>query len=248
VTASCIYEGTIRHRRHEPVRHELRHPIALLFVDLGELPVVLDRHPLWSARRRAFGRLRRADHLGDPSQPLDAAVRDVVEAASGARPAGPVRLLTQPRTFGHGFTPVSFYYCYEPGGERVRAVVAEVTNTPWGERHAYVLAGDRDGRALQGGLQKAFHVSPFMGMDHRYRWRVVEPGRELLVHIEAERAGRRAFDATLTLRRRELDAHALNRLLWRYPAAPLVGQARIYAHALRLALKGAPYFPHPGRA
>jgi len=172
--------------------------------------------------------------------------RAAIEALVEQRSAD-IRLLTMPRSLGVGFNPVSFYYCFDAGGALTH-VVAEVTNTPWGERHAYVLAGDRDGRALQGGLQKAFHVSPFMGMDHRYRWRVVEPGRELLVHIEAERAGRRAFDATLTLRRRALDAHALNRLLWRYPAAPLVGQARIYAHALRLALKGAPYFPHPGRA
>jgi len=130
----------------------------------------------------------------------------------------------------------------------VRAVVAEVTNTPWGERHSYVLRRDGDGRVLEDRVDKAFHVSPFMGMDHHYEWRVVEPGEELLVHIDSLREGRRAFDATLTLRRRELSRRMLSRMLWRYPAATLVAGARIYAHALRLKLKGAPYFPHPGRA
>ena len=239
MTASCVYEGTIRHRRHEPVSHELRYPIGLLFLDLAELPDVLDASRLWSARRPALGRFRRADYLGDPARPLDEAVREV------AGTDGPVRLLTHARTFGHCFNPVSFYYCYDGPGERVQAVVAEVTNTPWGERHRYVLRSRGAGRVIEDGFDKAFHVSPFMGMDHRYRWRVVEPGEELLVHIDSMRGGRRAFDATLTLRRRALDAASLRRLLLRYPAATLVATGRIYAHALRLKLKGAPTFPHP---
>ena len=234
MTASCVYEGTIRHRRHEPQRHELRYAIALLFVDLDELPDVLDGHPLWSARRPALGWFRRADYL-EAHQ-----VRDL------AGTSGPVRLLTHARTFGHCFNPVSFYYCYDD--DRVRAVVAEVTNTPWGERHTYVLRRAGDGRVLEDRVDKAFHVSPFMGMDHQYDWRVVEPGAELLVHIDSLRDGRRAFDATLTLRRRELSRRMLSRMLWRYPAATLVAGVRIYVHALRLKLKGAPYFPHPGRA
>jgi uncharacterized protein len=234
MSASCVYEGTIRHRRHEPVQHELRYPIALLFLDLDELPDALDRHPFWSARRPALGWFRAADYL------TAAAVRDL------AGTQGPVRLLTHARTYGHCFNPVSFYYCYE--GDRVAAVVAEVTNTPWGERHAYVMPRTGDGRVLEQDIEKTFHVSPFMGMDHRYHWRVIEPGDELLVHIDSLRDGRRAFDATLTLRRRELDRRMLSRMLWRYPAATLVAGARIYAHAMRLKLKGAPYFPHPGRA
>ena len=236
MSASCVYEGTIRHRRLDPINHELRYPIALLFLDLDELPEVLDGHALWSARRPALGWVRRADYMS------------AVAVRGRAGTAGPVRLLTHARTYGHCFNPVSFYYCYDAAGERVEAVVAEVTNTPWGERHAYVLRRDGDERVIEGGFDKAFHVSPFMGMDHRYAWRVVEPGPELLVHIDSLRDGRRTFDATLTLQRRELNGRMLNRLLWRYPAATLVAGARIYAHALRLKLKGAPYFPHPRRS
>jgi uncharacterized protein len=236
MSASCVYEGTIHHRRHEPVQHELRYPIALLFLDFDELPEAFDGHPLWSARRPALGWFRRSDYLSR------AAARDL------AGTSGPVRLLTHARTYGHCFNPVSFYYCYDTAGERVEAVVAEVTNTPWGERHAYVLRRSGNDRVMQDSIDKAFHVSPFMGMDHHYEWRVVEPGSQLIVHIESLREGRRAFDATLTLKRRELDRRILSRLLWRYPAATLVAGARIYAHALALKLKGAPYFPHPDRA
>ena len=101
---------------------------------------------------------------------------------------------------------MSFYYCFDRGGEHVEAVVAEVTNTPWGERHAYVLSEPtRPGDSImRGSFAKEFHVSPFMGMDHTYAWRFTEPGEQLIGHIESERAGALAFDATLSLRRRPL--------------------------------------------
>jgi uncharacterized protein len=246
VTASCVYEGVVRHRRSAPVRHELSYRVGLLYVDLAELPALFDGRVLWSARRPALAWFRRRDHLGPPDVPLDDAVRALVHERTGVRPSGPVRLLTHLRYGGHCFNPVSFYYCFDDAGERLQAVVAEVTNTPWGEQHAYVLAGE--GRVQRAQVAKALHVSPFMGMDHRYDWRVTEPGRELIVHIDSLRAGRKVFDATLTLQRRELDARALRRVLWRYPAATLVGVARIYAQALRLRLKGAPWFSKPEEA
>src|ERR1700752_2803103 len=129
VSASCIYVGTIRHRRFDP-RREFNHRLALAYLDLDELPKLFDGRLI--ARRSGLVRFRRCDYLGDPAVPLRRAVRDVVEDQTGARPEGPIRLLTQLRSFGHCFNPVSFYYCFEPGGERVQALVAEVTNTPWG--------------------------------------------------------------------------------------------------------------------
>ena len=242
MTASCVYEGTVRHRRHEPVQHELCHRLALMYLDLDEVPSLFDGRLLWSARRPALAWLRRADFLGPHDVPLDVAVRDLVEERMGVRPDGPVRMLAHLRYLGHNFNPVTFYYCFAADGSRVCWVVAEVTNTPWGERHAYVL----DPSA--GGTEKAFHVSPFMGMDHEYRWRVLDPGAKLILHIDSLREGRRAFDATLTLRRRALDRRSLRRVLWRYPAATMALTGRIYLHAVRLKLKGAPYFAHPDQA
>jgi len=197
VSASCIYEGTIRHRRFEP-RREFSHRLALAYLDLDELPKLLDGRLV--ARRPGAARFRRRDYLGDPAVPLHRAVRDVVEEQTGARPEGPIRLLTQLRSFGHCFNPVSFYYCFLSGGERVQALVAEVTNTPWGERHAYVIEGKHpDSAALAGEFEKALHVLPFMGMDHRYEARAAMPAQTLSVHIASSRAGVTVFDATLAL-------------------------------------------------
>jgi len=243
VSSSCIYEGVIRHRRLEP-RREFRHRLALAYLDLEELPRLLGGRLV--SRRPGLVRFRRRDYLGDPALPLDGAVRELVTERTGERPTGPIRLLTHPRSFGHCFNPVSFYYCFDPADERLQAVVAEVTNTPWGERHAYVLGAPRaSSSVLSAQFEKAMHVSPFMGMDHRYDVRASTPGRTLSVHIGSHRTGTTVFDATLSLRRRELTRASLARTTARYPFATVRVLALIYAHALGLKLAGARVHPHP---
>jgi uncharacterized protein len=223
VTHSAVYDGTIRHRRFALRRHELRHRVTMAYVDLDELPRLLGGRLV--SRRPGLVRFRRADYLGDPATPLADAVRAVVAASTGAAPDGPIRLLTHLRTLGRCFNPVSFYYCFDRD-EHLRAVVAEVTNTPWGERQTYVLTGD--GPVLRGEHQKAMRVSPFMGSDQRYSVALSRPGDTLSVHIESREDGRRAFDATLRLHRRRFRA-SLSALR----VLPL-----IYGHAIVLRAKG----------
>jgi DUF1365 family protein len=265
LSASGVYEGFVRHRRFEPVEHEFRYPLFLMYLDLAELPGVLDPYPLFSARGRALARFRREDFMGDPARPLEECAREAVEEATGSHPSGPVRLLAGLRYFGHSFNPISLYYCFDLAGKRVDAVVADVQNIPWGERHPYVLArGDRRGSVLGAELEKTFHVSPLMGMDQTYAFRAGEPGERLSVHIESRpnetaksrrigdfsrsREAPKQFDATLNLRRRELSRRTLTAMLARYPAMSLQVVAKIYAQSLRLKLKGARYYPHPEAA
>lgn len=247
MTASCAYTGFVRHRRLHPVEHEFQYPLFFPYLDLDELPAVLRATRLWSADRPALGRFRRGDFLGDAARPLADEVRAVARRETGAAATGPVRMLASLRYFGHQFNPVTFYFCFAPDGERVDAVVAEVTNTPWGERHAYALAGG-DGAVVHGRVEKAFHVSPLMGMDHEYDLRVSHPGESLVVHIASAQQGRPTFDATLSLRRQPLGPGTLDRLLLRYPAMTMRVVAAIYLQALRLRLKGVAWHPHPGRA
>jgi DUF1365 family protein len=243
MSASCIYEGTIRHRRFDP-RREFSHQLALAYLDLDELPGLLNGRLV--ARRPGLVRFDRRDYLGDPGVPLERAVRDLVKDQTGARPTGPIRVLTHLRSFGHCFNPVSFYYCIAAGGERVQALAAEVTNTPWGERHTYVLAGGQGSSGvLDGQFDKALHVSPFMGMDHRYHARAAMPAQTLSVHIASSRAGVTVFDATLALRRRQLTRASMARTTARYPLATVRVLGLIYAQALGLALAGVPVHRHP---
>lgn len=239
--ASGIYEGTVTHRRIDPVPHGFAYRIAMPYLDLAELGEVCALHPLWSVERADLVSLRRADFLDDPEVPLDTAVRDLVEERAGTRPRGPIRLLAHVRTWGWLFNPISLYYCYDPTGTVLETTVAEVSNTPWHERTTYVLTGG-EGRHE---VDKALHVSPFLPMDPVHRFRIGSPGPELSVGVDDTREGRTVFTASMRLAFRPASRHALGHLVWGYPGMTLRVSAGIYRQALSLRWHGAPFHRHP---
>jgi hypothetical protein len=248
IITSCIYEGHVQHRRLSPIAHRFSYALYMLYVDLAEWPALAGSG---IGLRTAFlspVSFRREDHLGDPAVPLAQAVHDLVRARTGWRPAGPVRLLTLPRNVGYYFSPLNLYFCFDGSGVTVEAVVAEVTNTPWLERHWYVLwEGNRIGgpQPLRFRHPKDFHVSPFMDMDAQYEWQLSPPGERLGVFIASLSEGRRFFDVSLALERRELNRGTLRRTLARHPWMTARVTQAIYWQALGLWLKRSPFHAHP---
>lgn len=239
---SAIYEGTLVHHRRTPVDRRFSYALALPFVDLDELDALTGNHPLWSTERHNVVSYWRRDYLPDRPGPLAEAVRDSVGERLGRRPSGPVLMLAHPRMWGWLFNPIALYYCFDPHARRVEALLAEVTNTPWHERHVYVVGGPGRHR-----FAKELHVSPFLSMDMDYELAYGEPTDYLSLSMRTVRGDDTLFAASLRLRRHEVDRRALGRFPWRHPLPTIRVSAGIYRQALGLWLAGVPFVPHPRR-
>jgi cyclopropane-fatty-acyl-phospholipid synthase len=245
MTPVALYEGTARHRHHEPVAREFAPQLFMAYLDVDALPASLDGFPLWSARRAAPVRFQNRDFFDGRDEPLGPAVRDLVAARLGRRPQGPIFLLAHLRTFGWLFNPLAVYYCWSPNGQSLDAIVLEVTNTPWHERCWYVFDARND--TTTASTPKAMHVSPFLPMDLEYRVSWTAPGAELQLRLDLAHDGAPVFDATLALRRVELDRHTAVAALARRPLMPQRVSTGIYTQAACLFAHGAPTYRHPER-
>jgi DUF1365 family protein len=205
---------------------------------------VFDAHPLWSARRPAPVRFRAADVLDAGPHSLAGVARELAADTEGAAPSGAIRVLSTPRFCGIAFNPVRFIYLNGDDG-RVEGLIAEVTNTPWGDTHAYAARREPGAKTLRATFRKRLHVSPFMPMDQRYEIEATDPGAALRVTIASYQHGRPAFEARLAMRRTALTRASMTRVMLRYPPAPAATLIRIYAQAAGLRLRGAPRFSRP---
>jgi DUF1365 family protein len=258
-------EGTIRHRRKAPVSHEFSYHTGMLALDLREWHSITRISPLFSLEKFNWLSLRRADYLAPEEGDLLETVSRQVEEATGWRPDGPVQLIAHPRYFGYVFNPVSFYFCYDKGdqpseGAVPRVILAQITNTPWKERHVYCLEPLREDesalpdsstapqwRSERFEFSKRFHVSPFNPMNQHYRWTFNFRGPELRVHMNVLQDDEKQFDATLVVHRTPLDRKTLHKSLRQFPLEAFKVTAGIYWHALKLKLKGAKFFTHPDK-
>ncbi len=248
----ALFVGTLHHRRFTPVAHAFCYPVFHAFLDIDRIADTMARSRLTSYNRWNWASFDERDHLGDPARPLRERVVASARSAGVELGDGPIFLLTSLRYVGYAFNPVSFYYCYTPAGD-VQAVLAEVNNT-FGQSHNYWLTpqdgtvgGERRG-PLKYRAAKALHVSPFMPMALDYEFAFTPPGDRLVAHMATLRGGRRTFDATLSVNRRPWTPRELRRVLVRHPFMTGKVIAAIHYEALRLYLKGAPFYPNPHAA
>lgn len=250
--------GSIRHRRRYPVKHEFTYQTGMLALDTSEWHQVANISPLFSLERFNWVSLKRKDYFQPEAGNLSEAVRAHVETATGWRPDGAVELITHPRYAGYVFNPVSFYFCYRKGesgadGDVPAVILAQITNTPWNERHVYCLetagseANAAGWRTEKFGFTKRFHVSPFNAMAQQYEWTFSFCGPELRIHMNVLEEGKKHFDATLVVQRTPLTRTTLHRSLRQFPVEAIKVAAGIYWHALKLKLKGAPFYTHPDK-
>ena len=237
------------HRRHSPKQHEFAYPMYMLALDLDELDYLHKTFRFFSLESFAPLSFKRKDYLFNPKQRLkDEALCKAKQLGADTEKIDKVVLVGQVRCFGIYFSPVNFYFLYQ--GENACYMLAEVRNTPWNEKHCYLV----DINAPKPS-KKEFHVSPFMGMDMNYHWRINPPrlsprikqvsaDEKMMVHIENWN-GEKLFDATLTLKHQAFSSQAVRGTLIQWPLMTTSILKGIYWQALKLFIKAIPFHGHP---
>ncbi|OUM02384.1 hypothetical protein A8M77_11695 [Variovorax sp. JS1663] len=246
---SALYVGRVTHRRLGPVAHRLHYRMFSLLLDLDELPQLTRRLRLFSLDRFNLFSLHQRDHGAAGGQDLRCHVERQLGAA-GLETGGPIRLLAMPRILGYAFNPLSVYFCHRTDGD-LQAILYEVRNT-FGERHCYLIEVDGDqrrGGTIRQTCAKRFHVSPFLGMEMRYGFRIVAPiadAKHLRVAVTAANANGPVLAASFDAQRHALDDGALMQAFLSVPLLTLKVVAAIHWEALRLWAKGLRIHRHPG--
>lgn len=244
---SALYSGVVMHRRYHPVPHELRYRIFSILIDLDELEMLASKLRLFSIGRFNLVSFFECDH-GDGREH---GLRDWVRgqcATAGIDAAGPIRLLSMPRVWGHAFNPLSVFFCHNPEGV-LTGILYQVNNT-FGQRHSYLIpvaAGEVG--SIRQSARKTFYVSPFMPMEMDYRFRVAPPRARVSVVIDGLGAMGgtmgKLITASLSGRRAELTDRALFASILRSPALSLKVIGGIHWEALKLWRKKVGFHPKP---
>ncbi|MFT5451167.1 MAG: DUF1365 family protein [Enterobacterales bacterium] len=243
---SKIYFGRIQHKRFLPKLHQFNYKLFMLYIDLDELPSLFKRFWFWSKDKKNIACFLSKDYIGGTEVGIKSAVYDAVEKKYHVRPQGPVRMLTHLRYFGHCFNPVTFYYCFDEKSEKVNFIVAEIENTPWGQRFSYVLDNRQNKTSLvQSSFDKEFHVSPFLPMDMQCHWRFSSPEKKLSVMMQNFKEQEKVFHACLVLKAHTINSRNLAKALVLHPLMSWKVSLGIYWQALRLWLKRIPFISNP---
>jgi len=233
------------HRRLGAVPYRFRYPVFSLLLDIDRLEATAAKSRLLQLDRFGLVSFHRVDHGPRDGSDLRCWAEKVLAQAGVDLQGGLIQLLCFPRVLGYGFAPLSLWYCRRTDGS-LRAVIAEVRNT-FGEHHNYVLhaAGREMTWPVHARASKCFHVSPLLGMNCDYRFRLAEPGAELNIVIRQSEDGEPRLIASQTGQALPLNDLGLLRALIRTPLLPFKIMAAIHWNAVKIWLRGARFHKKP---
>ncbi|WP_404343933.1 DUF1365 domain-containing protein [Pseudoalteromonas mariniglutinosa] len=241
---SAIYIGDIRHRRFAVKSHSFKQPLYMMWVDLKHYTELDDIHPWLGSKGVKPLKFSQADYLKSPYATQHSVLKralDKISELGVEEQFSNVFMLGQLRCFGIYFSPVNFFFYQNRQGE-FTYMVAEVSNTPWNERHYYLIPLDK-----KVNFKKVFSVSPFMNLDMDYHWNIRINNEHTMIHIANKKEAALLFDATLRLQKQQLNKHNITALLKQFPAMTWSIFRGIYVHAFKLFCKRVPFIGHSGR-
>lgn len=256
-TALGLAKAKIRHKRFTPKVHDFCYSIGYLWLDIDEIDKAFKQSALWSLNKWNIISLHQKDYLpstiGEPELDMRAAVLELIKRQHNIKlSSATIKLLTIPRFIGYSFNPVSFYFVFSQSVDFPDFIIADITNTPWGERHAYCLRSHKQhnsdnasDNSQQFDFDKIFHVSPFMPMDMQYEWRFSFSEQSNRIHMKLLEHNKMKFFANMEYQVKPMSTVAMWLYPFQFPMQSLKVVFGIYWQALRIKLKGIPYFKHP---
>lgn len=239
--------GYVKHRRFQPKLHIFKYQTFMYFFDIAKIDGIFAPIKFCSVEKFNWQTFRRKDYGDDRRNLLDYRLRELVKQYNGIYPDGEIYLITQLACLGYCFNPITVYLVFNKNDSDINTIVLEVTNTPWSERHHYILplAQHKQKNRAYFSFKKALHVSPFMTMDYQYHLYFKLTVDKIILHIESYKNEQKHFDATLSLRRLEFSNQVIRKVLLHNPLSQYKVTTGIYWQALKLWLKGIPFCTHP---
>ncbi len=243
--AAQIYLGKVMHRRLFPVRYHFAYRVFSMLLDIDQADRLARKLRLFSHNRFNLFSFYDKDHGPRDGSPLRPWIERMLESVGINVGIGRIQVLCFPRLLGYCFNPLSIWYCYN-NNDQICAIVCEVKNT-FGEQHCYVLHdyGEAMAWPVRKNHVKRFHVSPFIGMNAEYRFRLSAPSEALNVVIREYQNGELMLAAAQNGSRYDMSDRMLLRLLITMPFTTFLVIVRIHWQALKLWRMGAPFNTKP---
>ncbi|MET1218026.1 MAG: DUF1365 domain-containing protein [Glaciecola sp.] len=244
---SALYQGNVMHQRFTPTQHKFVYNIYLFWLKLSELDE-LAKLPGFNVDQKGLLEFRQSDYVHrEEGESLSAAVlrkmnalyqQQSTSSEASAVITGDVFFIGQPRMLGLYFSPVNFYFVHD--GTQYTYMLAEVSNTPWHERHYYLVD-----LLTQADTDKVFHVSPFNPIDMVYKWHIAQPDKHFRLTLSCHQETKHMV-AGLDLKRVALNATSLRQAKRAIPSMTIKTVIGIYWEAVKLFIKRTPFYGHPG--
>ena len=236
INNSCIYIGSVIHKRFKPKKHFFKYNVFSLFLDLDEINELDQKILFFSYNKFNILSFFDKDHGYRDGSSIKDWLIHVLKKKNISTIDIKIKILCYPRIFGYVFNPLSIFFIYDADSNPI-AILYEVKNT-FGEQHTYVFKIDIKNKQILNNCKKKFYVSPFMDLESKYFFKVLIPDERLSVIIDQRDKEGKLLFASQDGERVKLSSKNLLKSYLKHPLMTLKIISAIHYEALKLLIKG----------